>query len=41
MNLFLKELTMEDKKEVETMVSEFDSAADEYPFEGIGNFKKY
>lgn len=40
MNLFLKELTMEDKKEVETMVSEFDSADDEYPFEGIGNFKK-
>lgn len=38
--LYLKEPTMEEKEELERMISEFALANDEYPFEGLGNFKK-
>ena len=38
--LYLKEPTMEEKEEIERMVKEFAEANDEYPFEGLGNFKK-
>ena len=31
---------MEEKEEIERMVKEFAEANDEYPFEGLGNFKK-
>lgn len=38
--LYLKEPTMEEKKEIKEMVEEFFKANDEYPFEGVSNFKK-
>lgn len=40
MKLYLKEPTMNEKKEIEEMIKEFVEANDEYPFEGLGNFKK-
>ncbi len=38
--LYLKEPTMEEKTEIERMIQEFSEANDEYPFEGLGIFKK-
>jgi len=38
--LYLKEPTMEEKEELVKMINEFANAKDEYPFEGLGNFKK-
>ena len=40
MELYLKEPTMSEKDELIKMVNEFAVANDEYPFEGLGNFKK-
>lgn len=40
MSLYLKEPTMKEKKEIEEMVKEFATSNDEYPFEGLSNFKK-
>ena len=40
MELYLKEPTMSEKDELIKMVNEFAAVNDEYPFEGLGNFKK-
>lgn len=41
MKLFLREITLEDKTEIENMALEFQNANDEYPFEGVSDLKKY
>ena len=40
MNLYLREIEEDDKKEIEKMALEFQEANDEYPFEGVSNLKK-
>ena len=40
MKLFLREITLEDKTEIENMALEFQNANDEYPFEGVSMLKK-
>lgn len=40
MNLFLREIEINDKKEIEEMALEFQNANDEYPFEGVSDLKK-
>lgn len=39
MNIFLKEPTLMEKKEIVEMATEFNESNDEYPFEGISNLK--
>lgn len=39
MKLHLREITREDKKEIEEMALEFQNANDEYPFEGVSDLK--
>lgn len=40
MNMYLKEISKEDEKEIREMALEFLHAGDEYPFEGISVLKK-
>lgn len=40
MNLYLREIEENDKKEIEKMALEFQEANDEYPFEGVSDLKK-
>lgn len=40
MNLYLREIEEDDKKEIEKMALEFQEANDEYPFEGVSDLKK-
>lgn len=40
MKLELREISIEDKKEIEEMALEFLNANDEYPFEGVSDLKK-
>lgn len=39
MNLFLREIEINDKKGLEEMALEFQNANDEYPFEGVSDKK--
>lgn len=40
MNLYLREIEKDDKKEIEKLALEFQEANDEYPFEGVSDLKK-
>lgn len=40
MNLYLREIEEDDKKEIEKLALEFQEANDEYPFEGVSDLKK-
>lgn len=40
MNLYLREIEKDDKKEIEKLDLEFQEANDEYPFEGVSDLKK-
>ncbi len=39
MSFLVREITKNDKQELESMAKEFQNANDEYPFEGINNFQ--
>lgn len=40
MNLYLREIEKDDKREIEKLALEFQEANDEYPFEGVSDLKK-
>lgn len=40
MNLYLREIVEDDKKEIESVALEFQNANDEIPFEGVSDLKK-